>query len=264
MAQPLIFFPGSLKPHDIALVGTVLTFLLFLISLPSWIKYRWHKIDPWHELGLVQSGFRLLVKDLFKGFFYSLFMLFVLVICFFIGGWFEWVGAFSLTKLLNAIFLGIGVGFAEELVFRGWLWGEMSHLFGCRKSVFIQAVIFSLAHIRFKLDILELITLLVGLFLLGLLLAIRRILDNGSLAGAIGLHGGLVGTWFFLNADLINISNNAPVWITGPGGANPNPIGGLVAILLLSLLLFFHRIAFAMARFPLSGARNASSSEAIP
>ena len=106
--------------------------------------------------------------------------------------------------------------------------------------------------------------LLAGLFLLGLLLSLRRILDKGSLIGSIGLHGGLVGSWFFINSDVINISPNAPSWITGPGDLAPNPIGGMVAISALCLILSFYRTAFAMARLPLRGERNASSKGAIP
>jgi uncharacterized protein len=76
--------------------------------------------------------------------------------------------------------------------------------------------------------------LLLGLFLLGLTLASRRRLDGGSLWGCIGLHGGLVGGWFALQAGLMAWSPASPTWLTGPGG---NPLGGLVGIVAIAALL---------------------------
>ncbi len=263
-AQPFFFFSFGFEANDVALLGTVFTFICFLICLPSWIKFRWRKTDPWNQLGIIQSSARVWFKDFLRGFLWSLLMIFILVLTFLVGGWCEWVGVFDSGNLLNAVLLGIGVGFAEELVFRGWLWGEINYLIGSRWSIFIQAAIFSLSHIRFKLGFFELMALLTGLFLLGILLSLRRILDKGSLVGAIGLHGGLVGSWFLINSDLIHISLHAPAWITGPGGENPNPIGGIVAISALCIILFFYRTAFAIAGLPFRGERNASSKGAIP
>ena len=108
------------------------------------------------------------------------------------------------------------------------------------------------------------IALLIGLFLLGLVLGLRRILDQGSLSGCIGLHGGLVGLWFFVNTDLIDVSQNTPTWLIGPGNSAPNPIGSVVSIICLTLVLLFYRTAFAIAGRPCKGARKASSNGAIP
>ena len=176
----------------------------------------------------------------------------------------EWAVHFSVGQLLNAIFLGIIVGFAEELIFRGWLWGEINLLIGFKFSVILQAAIFSISHIRFSLGFIEWMTLLLGLFLLGLLLSLRRILDYGSLYGSIGLHGGLVGGWFFINTNLLDISPKASSWIIGPGAQSANPIGSIFAIVLISGILLFYRTAFAIERFPLSGERRAFSSGDIP
>ena len=71
-----------------------------------------------------------------------------------------------------------------------------------------------------------------------------RIKDEGSLFGAIGLHGGLVGIWFVLNNGLINISKEAPGWIVGYGSPNTNPLGGLYGISLLLISCIFYFLKF--------------------
>ena len=82
------------------------------------------------------------------------------------------------------------------------------------------------------------LSLLLGLFLLGLLLAVRRRQDQGSLWGCVGLHGGLVGGWFLLEAGLLQLSPTTPAWLVGPGGLQPNPLGSVVAITALLVILF--------------------------
>ena len=185
-----------------------------------------------------------------------------------LSSWGEWKVDIQFLDILNSIALGFLVGFAEELIFRGWLWGEVNFLFRSSLGFVIQAMVFSFVHvvgiIKSDLGFLELIPLLTGLFLLGLILALRRVLDKGSLGGCIGLHGGLVGLWFFVNADLIDISYDTPTWLIGPGGSSPNPIGSIPGVLFLALILFFYRKAFAIAGFPFNGERNASSKGAIP
>ena len=99
--------------------------------------------------------------------------------------------------------------------------------------------------------------LLSGLFLLGLALALRRRLDDGSLWGCVGLHGGLISGWFLLEKGILQLSSDAPAWLIGPGGSNPNPLGGIVAIGTLTFLLWRQRAAVANTLFPTSGSRNA-------
>jgi hypothetical protein len=77
---------------------------------------------------------------------------------------------------------------------------------------------------------------------------LQRRADGGLLWGAIGLHGGLVGGWFALQAWLLELLPQAPSWLAGPGGAHPNPIGGLVDWAGLGGLLLLRR--------PLVGWRN--------
>jgi len=66
--------------------------------------------------------------------------------------------------LLNAILLVVGIVFAEEIIFRGWLMEEMVLLFGLRKGIIFQSAIFSLAHYRSDIGLLALIPFFTGPF----------------------------------------------------------------------------------------------------
>jgi membrane protease YdiL (CAAX protease family) len=57
----------------------------------------------------------------------------------------RWIGpaGLSAAELLNALALVLGVGFAEELLFRGWLWGELQLRLRPAGALLAQAVVFA-------------------------------------------------------------------------------------------------------------------------
>ena len=82
-----------------------------------------------------------------------------------------------------------------------------------------------------------------GFILLGIFLSLVKIRDKGSLWNCIGIHGGLVGIWFFMNNGLIKFKENTPSFLAGPFTQNiPNPIGSFSAILILLFLCIFYAI----------------------
>lgn len=255
LIQPMSWLFPSIPLASRDLMGTLVSELLFLLVLPSWVRIRWDSAHPWQTLGVRSSqrsegpGARLR-----GGLGWAFALLLLITLLSLAGGWGQWLGDLSLAELLNAVLLCIGVGLAEELLFRGWLWGELNHLIGPRLALPGQALIFSLVHTRFNLGFWPMLGLLIGLFLLGIALATRRRLDQGSLWGCVGLHGGLVGGWFALQSGLIQWSPLSPQWLTGPGG---NPLGGVVGILALSALLVRQLTALAKAARPSTGARSA-------
>ncbi len=256
------------EQNRLALLGTCFTFGLFLLLLPSWAKLRWNKNKTWVSLGLNFTNLKSFSKNFLKGFFIAFSLIAFVLIPIFYGQWGDFVDSIGFKYLWNAIWLGLFVGFAEEMIFRGWLLNEINLLLSSVRALFLQAMFFSFSHviafIKSDLGGFELIFLLFGLFLLGLVLGLIRILDHGSISGCIGLHGGLVGLWFFINSDLIDIDQSTPTWLIGPGGLSPNPIGSLTAIFSLLGILFFYRTAFAMAGRPCNGARRASSRGETP
>ncbi len=238
LANPLLIF--GIDVEDISLIGTILTFLLFVSFLPKWFEVRWGFNNPWIILGINKID-KKEIRFLYflRGFLYSIILLSLILIPIFINQWGNWLGRTSPEILLNALLLIIGVGFAEELVFRGWLLEELKNQYGFKKALIFQALLFSIVHIGFDMPFWQMISILFGLFLLGILLSIMRIKDNYSLWGCAGLHGGLVGIWFLINHGLIEISKDAPMWLVGPGNISTNPLGGLYGISLLLILLFF-------------------------
>ena len=207
-----------------------------LLSLPLRLRHSWGERQPWQRLGVTgptPAVFKALVRGALK----AAGLLALVIAALILVGGLSWTPRLTAGLLLNAAALGLGVGFAEELLFRGWLLGELNLLIGKQRALWLQAVLFSLVHTRFNLPPLQLLGLLIGLLLLGLALGLQRRADGGLLWGAIGLHGGLVAGWFLLHQGLATISPTAPAWLMGPD----NPIGGLVGWLGLVLLLLVRR-----------------------
>ena len=260
--QPTVLFLPGLPLQWRGLLGTLCSALLFLVLLPGWVRARWISQHPWRSLGITGAGDgNTLLKPLLLGLAGAGALLLLISVITISGHWGYWLGDLNAEKQLNAVLLCLVVGLLEELLFRGWLWGELKLLIGARLALPIQALIFSLVHTRFNIGIWPMLGLLSGLFLLGLVLAIRRRLDHGSLWGCVGLHGGLVGGWFALQSGLIQFSPQSPLWLTGPGD---NPLGGVVGILAMASLLVYQLTALAKAARPITGARRASSKGATP
>ena len=251
----------GLPMDQLSLTGTVLSFVLFLLVMPRWAALRWSEPRPWAALGIRGAKPQeqpAPAAALLKGLLIAAGLLMVITSVVLIDGSGNWRGEVDATQLTNAVLLCLGVGFAEELIFRSWLWTELQEMIGSRRAALAQASIFSLVHTRFNLGLGAMGGLLIGLFLLGMVLARQRQSDRGSLWGCIGLHGGLVAGWFLLQNGLLQLSPNAPPWLVGPGGYSPNPLGGLVGIISLLILLLIQRTAVAKALRPSTGARRAS------
>jgi membrane protease YdiL (CAAX protease family) len=239
LATP-IFLLGVDK-ENLSLIGTIFTFLIFIFSLPKWFKSRWGVINTWKLLGINKTDKNINLFIFFlRGFLLSIILISLILIPIIGTKWGYWIGTVSPDTFINAIFLILGVGFAEELIFRGWLFEELKKQFGLKKAMLGQAFIFSIVHIGFDLPFFQMLSILSGLFLLGILLSLIRLKDKNSLWGCIGLHGGLVGLWFITNNGLLEISKNSPKWLVGPGNLNTNPLGGIFGISLIAIFCFLN------------------------
>jgi len=238
LANPLILI--GVEKEKISLIGTILTFLLFVISMPKWFEIRWGLNGTWMLLGINKnnkSDKRILF--FMRGLLYAIILLSLILIPIICNEWGYWLGRLSPEILLNSILLIIGIGFAEEMIFRGWLFEELKIQYGFKNAINLQALIFSIVHLGLDMPFWQMISILFGLFLLGIVLSLIRVKDHNSLWGCVGLHGGLVGIWFLLNNGLIEISKDAPIWLVGPGNINTNPLGGFYGISLLLMILLY-------------------------
>ena len=239
LASPLIFL--GIEKENISLIGTIITFLIFVISLPKWFEVRWKLNNVWKLVGVKINENRKPSFYFLEGFLGAIILLSAILIPIIIFKDDIWLGEISIDILINSLLLTFGVGFAEELIFRGWLLEELKKQFGLKKALIFQSSIFSIVHIGFNLPLWQMISILSGLFLLGIFLAFIRLKNNNSLWGCIGLHGGLVGGWFLVNNGLLEISKDVPIWLVGPGNINTNPLGGFwgISLLFFLCLLYF-------------------------
>ena len=133
----------GLPTDQLSLTGTVLSFVLFLLVMPRWAALRWSGFN--HGLGR-PMGIRgakpqeqpAPAAALLKGLLIAAGLLMVITSVVLIDGSGNWRGEVDATQLTNAVLLCLGVGFAEELIFRSWLWTELQEMIGSRRAAWAQ------------------------------------------------------------------------------------------------------------------------------
>lgn len=236
LTRPLALVVPSLRADQLDLGAALVALGLLLLSLPSRLRHRWGVTAPWQALGVRPTSWQQLGQAIAAGAAEALLLLGPIVALMLMSGQARWQNQLDAGLTANALALGIGVGFAEELLFRGWLWGELQTMVGPRPAQLAQAAVFALVHPWGRHGLAGL-PLLLGLLLLGLLLASRRRADSGCLWGAVTLHGALVGGWFAIQQGGLAFHETAAGWLWGPGLPQPNPIGGLPGLVALAGLL---------------------------
>lgn len=240
LSLPLLLL--NFEKENLSLIGTIFTLILFIFSMPSWFNIRWEIRNTWKILGLNKKNLLENILHFSQGIFLSLILIILILIPILNENYIIWLGELSSKIIINGMLLTFGVGFAEELIFRAWLLEELKLQFGIKIALISQAIVFSIAHIQSGISFGDVSGTLIGLFLLAILCSIIRFKDAGSLWGAIGLHGGLVGIWFILNNGLIEISNETPIWLVG--NDSKNPLGSLYGISLLTISSIFYFLNF--------------------
>ena len=161
-------------------------------------------------------------------------------------GWATWHPRPLMGIALEGLAVGLGIGIAEELLFRGWLLAELRHSLPRRSAIIWSGVIFAIAHfIKPFAEILRTSPQFLGLLLLGVILASGRYINRvhglnrpwTSLGLPIGFHAGLVWGYYIVDvADLVVPSGSVPEWVTGIHG---NPLSGALGVTILGALLGF-------------------------
>ncbi|MEO0946703.1 MAG: type II CAAX endopeptidase family protein [Cyanobacteria bacterium J06641_5] len=134
----------------------------------------------------------------------------------------------------------LGIGIAEELLFRGWILSECDRDYSRRVALWTNAVVFALLHFLKPLAaILQDAAQFPGLVLLGLALVWAKRRTHGRLGLAIGLHAGLVwGYYIVAVGNLLQPAPDVPVWLTGVHG---NPVASVLGWLGLGAIALWVR-----------------------
>ncbi|MDH6064454.1 CPBP family intramembrane glutamic endopeptidase [Umezakia ovalisporum] len=157
-------------------------------------------------------------------------------------GWLTWQQpqTFLPGIILEGLIASLGIGFAEELLFRGWLLDELERDHSLGVALWIDALAFAALHFIKPLEaIIHTMPQFPALVLLGLTLGWAKRWRRGRLSLPMGLHGGLVWGYYIINVgELIKYSGQVPDWITG---VNQNPLQGVMGVLFMGILALWMR-----------------------
>lgn len=232
-----IYLLLSKDPNLVTILTMGLLFAAFLLLVRWWGQKVYQQPKLLRRYGL--QGTRQNAKELFSGLGVGVLITFSLFGLEGLLGWLVWQPpTIPLAKLiLEGLASALGIGFAEELVFRGWLLDELERDYRPRVSLLADAFIFALLHFLKPLrEIFRTLPGFPGLLLLGLTLVWAKRGSKGRLGLSIGLHAGLVWGYYIINVgNLVQFSGQVSDWITG---VDKNPLAGVIGLVFLSVLAF--------------------------
>ncbi|WP_416676416.1 CPBP family intramembrane glutamic endopeptidase [Egbenema bharatensis] len=248
---PLAAPIALLVPDDntVTIITMSLLFVAFLVFVPIWGRSVHGEARPLRRYGLVgskQNGLELLAGLVLGT--VSLLAMFGVQAGL---GWLEWRSAAPSLPgvILEGLLVSLGVGLAEELVFRGWILDELDRDYSPRTALWSNSLLFAALHFLKPIpEMIRTFPQFPGLVLLGLALVwARRSTVSaasasthktaqpptaGRLGLPIGLHAGLVWGYYIMQVgELIQYTNRVPVWLTGIDG---NPLAGAIGLLFLA------------------------------
>ncbi len=239
LAAPIYIFVKDSNLVTILTMG--LLFVEFLLLLRFWgqnVYQQSHLLRSYGLQGTRGNGLELL-SGLGVGVIitFSLFWLEGLL------GWLVWQSpTVVLPRLIvEGLASALGIGLAEELVFRGWLLDELERDYRPRVVLWADVLIFALLHfLKPPAEILRTLPGFPGLILFGLTLVWAKRGSKGRLGLPIGLHAGMVWGYYIINVgQMVQYSGRVSDWITG---VDKNPLAGAMGLMFLGVLAFLMRM----------------------
>lgn len=234
LAIPIYFFFRP-DPNLVTILTMVILYAEFL-----WLLRRWSRQVHRHLGGLTHYGIDWTYQnrvDLVKGL--SIGYLFVWLL-FIVEAVFGWVTFKNPTAsigriVLEGFIISLGIGFAEELFFRGWIFDELQKDYSLNATIWGSTLIFASLHfLKPVSEIIRTFPQFPALVLLGLIVSWAKVRHRGRLGMSIGLHGGLVWGYYVIQVgQLITYTDTVSPLITG---VDRNPLAGVMGLLFLSLL----------------------------
>lgn len=249
IAIPLYTLAG--ERNWVSIVTLIALYLEFIALIRYWGKQIYQQPQLLQHYGLEWSQRN--IRESIKGFSFGGLSLFVLFGLESSLGWRIWDRSQIIQSIqtspvfiLEGFAVALGIGLAEELLFRGWLLDELRRDYSRQKTVWICSIIFAILHfIKPPGEIYRTILQFPGLVLLGLILAWGKLstptstTPNGRLGFPIGFHGGLVGGYYLINVGKWSqISQQVPTWVTG---IDNNPLAGILGLLFLTAIALWMR-----------------------
>ena len=236
---PSGWFYGSSAAEIVALV---LVYVGFLIGLPIWGRriHKWAK--PFQRCGLrFQAQF---FRDLGLALCIGVLGVFSLFGIETVLGWAQPAAPSPRLArfVLEGLLMALAVGFAEEMLFRGWVLAELEQGYATLSALMMNAAFFAATHfIKPRAEIVRTLPQSLGLAVLGMALVWARRSPTGlpgkrlsRLGYPIGLHAGLIWGYYIVNVGgLSEYTGQAPEWVTG---IDRNPLAGLLGVILLGLI----------------------------
>ncbi|OWY65937.1 CPBP family intramembrane metalloprotease [cyanobacterium TDX16] len=215
---------------------------IFIILLRLWGKSIYHQPQVLQEYGLINT--RQNRQELLIGL--GLGVASVLSL-FLLEGWLGWLwwrqpSIFLWRFVVEGLIVALAYGFAEELLFRGWLLDELQRDYNPRTALWTNACIFAALHfIKPLAEICRTLLQFPALVLLGLTLVWAKRCGKGRLGLPIGLHAGLIWGYYVINVgQMVQHNDRVPEWLTG---IDRNPLAGGMG------MLFLGAIALGVRRF---------------
>ncbi len=229
-ALPIYAYVGDRNLASILTI--VLLYAEFILLLRLWGKYVYQQPQLLRYYGLV--GSRANGRELLVGLGIGLITVLGLFSLEGLLGWLQWQQGIQVKIVIEGLVVAIATGFAEELLFRGWLLDELERDYA-KAAIWINALLFAALHfIKPLSEMLRTAPQFPGLLLLGLTLVWAKRRCKNRLGLSIGIHGGLIWGYYIINVgQLIKYSGQVPDWVTG---VNQNPLAGLVGIGFLSMM----------------------------
>ena len=230
-------------------LATILSMALLFIELLFFWRF-WGRsvhdlVQVYAYYGLTRDNKNIVefAKGLTIGFWFCLSLFIVEALL----GWLEVVASPSLLIITEGLLSAVGIGLAEELLFRGWLLDELQRDYGKKASIYLSAGVFAWGH--FLKPIEEIIRTAVtfpALLLLGIALVLAKYRHGDRLGISIGIHAGLVWGYYIVNVgQVIEYTEKVPAWVTGIDG---NPIAGVMGLVFLTGLTLIVSEFFNKAR----------------
>jgi membrane protease YdiL (CAAX protease family) len=145
---------------------------------------------------------------------------------------------FLLKIILEGGLSAVGIGFAEEVFFRGWILQELEKDYSLKLSLWINAIFFATLHfIKPLSEIQRTFPQFPALVLLGLILVWSKRQKRDNLGISIGIHSGLVWGYYIFNVGkLVTYNDSIHPWLIG---IDRNPLAGMMGLFFLTLLAFW-------------------------